>query len=273
MPILATHPIATFPIGNRPLDQHVCPLGWQKHPHAWMSEVDWVAAEESSSQTILNDDGEVLAWHGDQPDLTRTMTAFHSFLLVHSWDLLLANEEYLSHLSQSNIQGEVHPLAVIDGNLELGHGSRILPGVVIEGNVVIGDYCKIGPNCYIRGATSIGDHCIIGHAVEVKNSLILAHTAISHLSFVGDSIIGKKVNLGAGTITSNFRHDGAHHRTMVDGQLLDTGRLKFGTIIGDHVHTGIHTSIYPGRKIAAHRTTKPGEIVQKDLHDNSEFIP
>jgi bifunctional UDP-N-acetylglucosamine pyrophosphorylase/glucosamine-1-phosphate N-acetyltransferase len=265
MPILATHPIETFPIGNRPLDQHVSLPDWRKHPHAWISEVDWIAAEESGSLTILNDNGVPLAWFGEQPDLTRTMTAFHSFLIIHSWDLLLANEEFLSHFSQSNIEGEVHPQAVIDGNLELGHGSRILPGVVIEGNVVIGKHCKIGPNCYIRGATSIGDHCIIGNAVEIKNSLILSHTAISHLSFVGDSIVGKKVNLGAGTITSNYRHDGAHHRTMVEGQLIDTRRLKFGTIIGDHVHTGIHTSIYPGRKIAAHCTTRPGQIVHHDL--------
>lgn len=265
MPILDTHSIETFPIGNLPLADHKVPLGWRKHSHAWMSPVDWIAAQESQSLTILNDEGEVLAWHGDLPDTTHTMVAFHSFLIVHSWDLLAANEEHLSHLSQSDIEGEIHPLAVIEGNLKLGKGSRILPGVVIEGNVVIGDYCKIGPNCYIRGATSIGDHCIIGHAVEIKNSLILSHTAISHLSFVGDSLIGKSVNLGAGTITSNYRHDGAHHRTMVNGQLIDTKRIKFGTIIGDHVHTGIHTSIYPGRKIAAHCTTRPGQIVQHDL--------
>jgi UDP-N-acetylglucosamine diphosphorylase / glucose-1-phosphate thymidylyltransferase / UDP-N-acetylgalactosamine diphosphorylase / glucosamine-1-phosphate N-acetyltransferase / galactosamine-1-phosphate N-acetyltransferase len=265
MPILATHSIDSFPIANVPIDQHPRPVGWQKHPHAWISGVDWLAASESGSLSIVDADNLPLAWHGETPDLSRCMTAFHSFLIKHSWHLLQANEEYLSHLSQSVIEGEVHPQAVIHGNLVLGEGSRVLPGVVIEGNVVIGKHCKIGPNCYIRGATSLGDHCIIGHAVEVKNSLILSHTCISHLSFVGDSLIGAHVNLGAGTITSNFRHDGAHHRTMVDGRLEDTGRLKFGTIIGDHVHTGIHTSIYPGRKIADRRTTLPGQIVTRDM--------
>jgi bifunctional UDP-N-acetylglucosamine pyrophosphorylase/glucosamine-1-phosphate N-acetyltransferase len=137
--------------------------------------------------------------------------------------------------------------------------------VFIEGHVVIGENCKVGPNCYIRGATSIGDGCHIGQAVEIKNSLILSNTSIGHLSYVGDSVVGKKVNFGAGTITSNFRHDGANHRSMVDGQLIDTGRRKFGTIIGDHVHTGIHTSIYPGRKIGTHGSTRPGDIVQYDL--------
>jgi bifunctional UDP-N-acetylglucosamine pyrophosphorylase/glucosamine-1-phosphate N-acetyltransferase len=58
---------------------------------------------------------------------------------------------------------------------------------------------------------------------------------------------------------------------MVDGCLVDTGRLKFGAIIGDHVHTGIHTAIYPGRKISAHATTRPGEVVQYDIPSPSSL--
>jgi bifunctional UDP-N-acetylglucosamine pyrophosphorylase/glucosamine-1-phosphate N-acetyltransferase len=117
----------------------------------------------------------------------------------------------------------------------------------------------------LRGSGSIGDHCHIGQAVEIKNSIILSHTSIGHLSYVGDSVIGHKVNFGAGTITSNLRHDGKNHRTTVGDQLIDTGRRKFGAIVGDHVHTGINTSIYPGRKLHPHTSTRPGDIVKKDL--------
>ena len=155
---------------------------------------------------------------------------------------------------------------MIEGTLHLGKGSRILPGVYLEGNIVIGENCNIGPNCYIRGNTSIGDKCHIGQSVEIKNSIILSRTNVGHLSYVGDSIIGSDANLGAGTITSNFRHDGGNHRTMVDGVLIDTGRRKFGTIIGDRVHTGIHTSIYPGRKLFPGTSTLPGAIVRQDIH-------
>jgi NDP-sugar pyrophosphorylase family protein len=257
--------VEEFPIGNLPLHQHPLPNGWTKHPLAWVSVVDWKAALDTEVTTILDDHGEVLAWSGDEPDLSLSMQAFHSFLIEHPWDLLKANEEHLSDLDESAIEGEVHRSVVIEGHLRLGKGSRILPGVFIEGNVVIGGNCKVGPNCYIRGATSIGDQCHIGQAVEIKNSIILAQTAIGHLSYAGDSVIGRKVNFGAGTIISNFRHDGANHRSMIDGALIDTGRRKFGAIIGDHVHTGIHTAIYPGRKIAAHATTRPGEIVQRDI--------
>ena len=86
-----------------------------------------------------------------------------------------------------------------------------------------------------------------------------------HLSYVGDSIIGVKTNLGAGTITANFRHDGKNHRSEINGSLVDTGRRKFGSILGDNVHTGVHTSIYPGRKIWNDVSTRPGDCVDRDL--------
>lgn len=194
------------------------------------------------------------------------MVAAHSFLIRHPWDLLRANERFVGTIPEPlAIHGEIHPSAVIEGIIHLGAGTRILPGVFIEGNVVIGANCKIGPNCYIRGNTSIGDGCHIGQAVEIKNCLILSKTNVGHLSYVGDSVLGEKVNFGAGTTTSNLRHDGKNHRSFVDGVLVDTGRRKFGTIVGDGVHTGINTSIYPGRKLWPGTTTRPGEIVQKDV--------
>jgi UDP-N-acetylglucosamine diphosphorylase / glucose-1-phosphate thymidylyltransferase / UDP-N-acetylgalactosamine diphosphorylase / glucosamine-1-phosphate N-acetyltransferase / galactosamine-1-phosphate N-acetyltransferase len=183
----------------------------------------------------------------------------------YPWDLLVANELYVGSLTENKLLGDVHPSAVIEGVVHIGPGTRILPGVFIEGNVVIGANCKIGPNCYIRGNTSIGDHCHIGQSVEIKNCLILSHTNVGHLSYIGDSVLGEHVNLGAGTTTSNLRHDGKNHRSLVNGELVDTGRRKFGTIIGDHVHTGINTSIYPGRKLGPHTSTRPGDIVQQDL--------
>lgn len=257
-------PTEHFPIGNVPLHQHPWPAEINRLPYAWLSAIDLRAFQSSPATTLIDDQAQPLAWKNREPD-SHTHPATSSFLIEHPWDLLKANEDHVGNLTISEIHGEVHPAAHIEGIVHIGKGTRILPGVFIEGNTIIGENCKIGPNCYIRGNTSIGSHCHIGQAVEVKNSLILSHTAIGHLSYVGDSIIGHKVNLGAGTITSNFRHDGKTHRTMHQGQLIDTGRRKFGTIIGDHVHTGIHTSIYPGRKLHAHTQTLPAQIVTHDL--------
>jgi len=260
--------VPDFPIGNLPLKDHQAALvaeGLTFHPHAWLDQGDLSALIDLGASTLIDAEGNPLAWSGDEPNTGSPLQAAKSFLIVHPWDLLRANELFVGTLTESKNEGEIHPAAVIEGIVHLGPGSRILPGVYIEGNVVIGADCKVGPNCYIRGSTSIGDKCHIGQAVEIKNSLVLSGTAIGHLSYLGDSVVGEKVNFGAGTITSNFRHDGKNHRTLVDGQLVDTGRRKFGSIIGDGVHTGIHTSIYPGRKLAAGTSTRPGDIVQQDL--------
>lgn len=270
-PITVTRPLAEVPVGNLPLHEHHRRLrdavgaDLTIHPAAWLDAAEAACLANPALTTLIADDGEALAWRGGAPDPARAVVATRSFMIRHPWDLLRANESFLAGLqAPPALEGEVHPAAVIEGILHLGPGSRILPGVFIEGNVVIGAGCKIGPNCYLRGHTSIGDRCHIGQSVEIKNSLILSRTQIGHLSYVGDSVLGEGVNFGAGTITSNYRHDGANHRSMIDGRLIDTGRRKFGAIIGDGVHTGIHTAIYPGRKLWPGTTTRPGEVVQHD---------
>ncbi|MEM4268189.1 MAG: sugar phosphate nucleotidyltransferase [Candidatus Woesearchaeota archaeon] len=182
----------------------------------------------------------------------------------YPWNLLEANEFLLQRIKEPCIAGEVMQGVHIYGILILGKGSVIRPGVFIEGTVIIGENCRIGPNCYLRDDTVIGNNCHIGQAVEIKNSVIMDHTKINHLSYVGDSVIGEHCNFGAGTITANLRHDNENIMTPVNNSMINTGRRKLGAIIGDHVHTGINTSIYPGRKIWPGVGTRPGEAVDKD---------
>ena len=91
------------------------------------------------------------------------------------------------------------------------------------------------------------------------------NTHVGHLSYFGDSVIGENVNIGAGTITANLKHDNENVKSMYNNVLVDSGRRKLGAIIADNVHTGINTSIYPGRKIFPGKTTMPGEVVKKDV--------
>ena len=187
-----------------------------------------------------------------------------SFEIKYAWDLLKINELVISALSEDEIEGKVYDSAVIEGNVQIGERTKILPGVYIEGNVIIGKDCKVGPNCYIRGNTFIGDNCHVGQSVEIKNSILMNRTNVGHLSYVGDSVLGTKVNFGAGTTTSNLRHDNSNHHSVIQGKLVNTGRRKFGVIIGDGVHTGINTSFYPGRKMWPGTTSLPGEVIKKD---------
>ena len=286
-PLTCSRPLAAIPVANRPLREQqmaillaaglsvvetlgnaqFCLLG-----NAWVAPTDLAVLVAAKAPAVLVDAaGQPLAWTAvaglamPPPSAVVLQASGVSFAIRYPWDLLRVNELLVEAIRNDVIEGSVSDRATIEGRLVLGAGSRILPGVYIEGNVVIGRNCKIGPNCYLRGSTAIGDGCHVGQSVEIMNCILMDKVAVGHLSYVGDSILGARTNLGAGTITANFRHDGGSHRSMVQGQLLDTGRRKFGAILGDDVHTGIHTSLYPGRKLWPGTSTLPGTVVQKDV--------
>jgi bifunctional UDP-N-acetylglucosamine pyrophosphorylase/glucosamine-1-phosphate N-acetyltransferase len=179
----------------------------------------------------------------------------------YPWDLLKANEYLLKGL-ESSCEGTVEPNATIKGQVEIGKGTLIRSGSYIEGPVIIGENCDIGPNCYIRPSTAIGNNSRIGNAVEIKNTIIMENTHVGHLSYAGDSIIGRRCNFGAGTKVANLRHDGKNIKVMIKDKILDSGRRKLGVIMGDDVHTGINTSINIGVIMEKGRYTYPGEIVK-----------
>lgn len=228
-------------------------------------------AKLKSFAVFCPQEGLPLCWtsHGESnnpaSDAEQIECDANSFVIKYPWELLKINENLISKIERSEILCEIRSGVNIDGNVKIAKSAKLLPGVYIEGNSIIGENCKIGPNCYIRAFSYIGDGCHIGQAVEIKNSILMEKVSVGHLSYIGDSVVGVSVNLGAGTITANLRHDGKNHKSEADGQLIDTGRRKFGTVIGDNVHTGIHTSIYPGRKIWQNMSTAPGEIIKKDI--------
>jgi len=183
----------------------------------------------------------------------------------YPWHLLDANAYLLDHQFDPKIDGEVSPAAHLSGRVAIGRGTVIRPGVVIEGPVCIGEDAVIGPNCWIRPYTTIGDRCRVGQASELKNTILFDDAKAPHQNYLGDSVLGEGVNLGCGTVTANLRHDDATQGSVVNGVLVDTGRRKLGAILGDHVHTGINTAIYPGRKLWPHTFTRPGEVVDRDI--------
>jgi bifunctional UDP-N-acetylglucosamine pyrophosphorylase/glucosamine-1-phosphate N-acetyltransferase len=276
-PLTLTRSLGDFPLANLALRRHqqaaLLGAGLSEstgpeadlvvHPAAWFAaaELGTFIADPSYGTMTVAEGVVILTRFGGTRDLRVTQ----SFAISFAWDLLRANSEAMT-LRKSYVQESgAHPSLYVDGRLQVGKGTKILPGVVVEGDVIIGDHCKVGPNCYLRGSTTIGDKCHVGQAVEIKNSILLPGANVGHLSYLGDSILGEKVNFGAGTITSNLRHDGGSHRSPVDGRMVDTGRRKLGAIVGDGVHTGIHTSIYPGRKLWPKSSTFPGAIVDKDI--------
>ncbi len=192
------------------------------------------------------------------------MVQKHWIPISYPWNVLEANEFFLKEM-KGEIQGKVEEGAILKGEVHVGEGTIVKSGAYIEGPVSIGKNCVIGPNCYIRPYTSIGNNSKVGNAVDIKNTVIGDNTSVAHLSYIGDSVLGDRVNVAAGVVVANLRHDKQTIKTPVKGELMDTGKKKLGTFIGDDVNLGINTSIYPGRKIWSDRSTNPGEMVTKDI--------
>ncbi|RLI17918.1 glucose-1-phosphate thymidylyltransferase, partial [Candidatus Bathyarchaeota archaeon] len=147
--------------------------------------------------------------------------------------------------------------------------ARIRSGAYIEGPAFIDEESDIGPNCYIRPCTSIGKKVRIGNACEIKNSIIMDNTHIGHLSYVGDSIIGENCNLGAGTITANYRLDAKTIKMKIKDKVVDSERTKLGAVLGDNVKAGINTLFMPGVKVGCNSWIGPNVVVYRDLPPNT----
>jgi len=180
------------------------------------------------------------------------------------WDLLEANRWALVR-TDHKVCGLVESGAHLIGPVTVAETARIRSGAYIEGPAFIDEESDIGPNCYIRPCTSIGKKVRVGNACEIKNSIIMDYAHIGHLSYIGDSVIGENCNLGAGTITANYRLDAGTIKMMVKDKVVDSGRTKLGVVLGDSVKAGINALFMPGVKVGCNSWIGPNVVVQRDV--------
>jgi UDP-N-acetylglucosamine diphosphorylase/glucosamine-1-phosphate N-acetyltransferase len=191
--------------------------------------------------------------------------------VVYPWHLLDANEELLKKL-KTKIQGTVEKNVSVKGIVVVGKGTVIRSGTYIEGPVVIGNNSKIGPNCYLRPFTTIGNNCHVGNACEVKNSLVMDHSNVPHLNYVGDSIIGQHCNLGAGTTVANLRLDKNNIIVTLNGKKIDSKRRKLGMVMGDNVQTGINSIINVGTMIGNNVFIGLGAMAKGEIRPETKIF-
>jgi bifunctional UDP-N-acetylglucosamine pyrophosphorylase/glucosamine-1-phosphate N-acetyltransferase len=193
------------------------------------------------------------------------------FDIGRPWDLLDANGWALRRM-EHKILGTVEEGAHLFGPVTLAETARVRSGAYVEGPCFIDEGADIGPNCFIRACTCIGKNARVGNACEIKNSVIMDGTHIGHLSYVGDSILCEKCNLGAGTITANLRLDDATVKLVVKEKVVDTGRRKLGAILGDNVKTGVNSVLMPGVKVGGDCWVGANLMVERDLAPNTLVV-
>jgi NDP-sugar pyrophosphorylase family protein len=178
----------------------------------------------------------------------------------HAWEVLPRIGEYLKKNLKNGSKAKLIGAPVIGENVHLGEGTIVEPGVYIRGPAWIGKNCEVRHGAYIRENVIAGDGCVLGNSCEFKNCVLLGGAHVSHFSYVGDSIVGRDVNLGAGVILSNYRLDGQAIKVRVAGTLVETGLRKFGAMVGDKASIGCNAVINPGSLIAKGAKILPGTI-------------
>jgi NDP-sugar pyrophosphorylase family protein len=143
---------------------------------------------------------------------------------------------------------------------------------MIKGPSIIGDYTEIRQGAYVRGDCLIGKNCVIGHTTEVKHSVFLNGSKAGHFAYIGDSILGRGVNLGAGTKLANLRFISGTVSIKIEGSLIDTGRRKLGALLGDNAQTGCNSVTNPGTLVALDSIIAPNTTVRPGLYAPCSMI-
>ena len=185
--------------------------------------------------------------------------------IVYPWEILKANRIILDSWNESSIAKSaiMESNVTMQGVVNIEEGVVIKAGAVLEGPCSIGKGSYVGNNSLIRSYTSLGNNCSIGYGVELKNCVVLDNSGIGRLSFVGDSVIGENVDIGAGCMTVN-RNLGWEKVQIKNGKtILPSGLKKLGAFIGDNVTIGAGNTIQPGTVISPGKTLSACYSVKK----------
>ena len=173
------------------------------------------------------------------------------------WEVLALLDAFAPGIPDQ-VLGDVHPTAVLTGNVFVAAGAAVGPHAYIEGPAWLGEGAKVGHAAYLRGNVVLAPKAKVGHAAEVKRSLFLPGATAPHFNYVGDSVIGSGVNLGAGVKLANFRTLAG--TVKIAG--TDTGLRKFGAALGDGVSLGCNSVTGPGTVVGPHTVAYHGSMLR-----------
>lgn len=190
------------------------------------------------------------------------------------WEILRELSAVISTLAQSLEQKGYRQIAP---QIWIGENVTVAPTASLTAPCILGHNTEIRHCAYIRGNAVIGNACVIGNSTEVKNAVLFDHVQIPHYNYVGDSILGKDVHLGAGTILSNLKSDGTNVKIALPEEKWDTGMRKFGALVGDGTEVGCHCVLNPGTVIGKGSRIYPlnslrGLIPARHIYKNREEI-
>lgn len=187
-------------------------------------------------------------------DLTHTAARELLEGCTYPWEALPRLSEFILALGASLSPEEY---TVREGNVWIHRTARVAPSASISGPTVIGAGSEIRHGAYIRGSALIGEGCVVGNSTEVKNAIIFDSVQVPHYNYVGDSVLGYRSHMGAGSIASNVKSDKTNIAVTSGTERLETGLRKLGTILGDFAEIGCNSVCCPGSIIGRRAIVYP----------------
>ena len=194
--------------------------------------------------------------------------------LTYPWEALPKISEFIIELG-NKLDKEIYELK--GENIWVAKTANIYPTAFIKGPVIIGENAEVRHCAFIRGNAIVGNNAVVGNSTELKNVILFNNVQVPHYNYVGDSILGYKAHMGAGSITSNVKSDKKLVIVKDDNEKIETGLKKFGAMIGDNVEVGCGSVLNPGSVIGRNTNIYPlssvrGVVPADSIYKNKNEI-
>ena len=186
----------------------------------------------------------------------------------YPWQVLPKIKEFIIEIG-NKLDSDIYELK--GKNIWIAKSAKVMTSAYIQGPAIIGENAEIRHCAFIRGNAIVGNNAVVGNSTELKNVILFNNVQVPHYNYVGDSILGYKAHMGAGSITSNVKSDKKLVIVKNDTEKVETGLKKFGAMIGDEVEVGCGSILNPGTVIGKNSNIYPLSSVRKVVPANSIY--
>ena len=187
---------------------------------------------------------------------------------TYPWEVLPKIKDFIFELGKTLDKEEYDK---IDENIWIAKSAKIAPTAYINGPAIIGKNAEVRHCAFIRGSAIVGENAVVGNSTELKNVILFNNVQVPHYNYVGDSILGYKSHMGAGSVTSNVKSDKKLVVVKNGEEKIETGLKKFGCMVGDNVEVGCGSILNPGSVIGRNTNIYPLSSVRGVVKANSIY--
>lgn len=195
----------------------------------------------------------------DLYDLSHSMAGEYLSGYEYPWEALAGIKNLIIEIGQTLSSEEYEQ---VSENVWIHKNAKVAPTAYLGAPCIIGEDTEVRHCAFVRGSALVGKNCVVGNSVELKNVILFDNVQTPHYNYVGDSILGYKAHMGAGSITSNVKSDKTLVVVKDDEEKIETGIKKFGAMLGDYVEVGCNSVLNPGTVVGPHSNIYPLSCVR-----------